>query len=122
MILKIALSQEPASDLGYLLHKNPSRVHEADMSFGKAYVVFKGNDQRMEAAVIVDVDAVGLVRGGGATYDQYVNDRPYSTNSFVSSAMAEFFSTAMSGRSKERQALADSEIPLEFEIPVLRSR
>lgn len=122
MILKIALLQEPASDLGYLLHKNPSRIHEADMTFGKAYVAFKGNDQRMEAAVIVDVDAVGLVRGGGATYDQYVNDRPYAANSFISSAIAEFFSTAMSGRSKERQELADADLNLEFEIPVLRSR
>lgn len=121
MILKIALLQEPASDLGYLLHKNPTRIHEAEFSFGKGYVAFKGDDRAMEAGLILDIDAVGLVRGG-ATYDQYVNDRPYAASSFISSAMSEFYSTAMSGRSKERQELADSELPFRFELPVLRSK
>lgn len=122
MILKLALLQEPSSDLGYLLHKNPSRLHEAEFSFGRGFVAFREDESKQtECALILEIDSVGLVRGG-ATYDQYVNDRPYSANSFLSSSITEFFSTAMSGRSKERQELADSDLPLRFELPVLRSR
>lgn len=122
MILKLALLQEPSSDLGYLLHKNPTRLHEAEFSFGKGTVVFrKDENQQFECAVILEIDAVGLVRSG-ATYDQYVNDRPYTANSFLSSAISEFFSTAMSGRSKEKQDLADANLPYRFELPVVRCR
>lgn len=121
MILKFALLHEPSSDVGYLLHKNPSRLHEAEFSFGKGVVAFREIERQTEVALIIDVDAVGLVRGG-ATYDQYVNDRPYTANSFLSSAMTEFFSTAMSGRSKERQDLADTELPFRFELAVVRAR
>ena len=77
------------------------------------------SDQKGEVALLLDVDPVGLVRGG-STYDQYVNDRPYTASSFLSSAMLAFFSTAMGGRSKERQEVADVEIPLQFELPVIR--
>lgn len=122
MILKVSTTHQPATDLGYLLHKNPSRLHEESFPFGKGYVLFPENStERCEAALLLDVDAVGLVRGG-STYDQYVNDRPYTASSFLSSAMLAFFSTAMGGRSKERQELADAEIPLEFELPVIRSK
>lgn len=122
MILKISTTHQPATDLGYLLHKNPSRLHEETFPFGKGFVLFPEiSDQKAEAALVLDVDPVGLVRGG-STYDQYVNDRPYTASSFLSSAMLAFFSTAMSGRSKERQEVADSEIPLEFELPVLRMK
>jgi hypothetical protein len=107
MILKISTDHKPASDLGFLLHKNPSRLHEQEFAFGKGYFVFpKVSDDLCEAALILDIDPVELVRGG-ARYDQYVNDRPYTASSFISSSILSFFSTAMSGRSKERQELAD---------------
>ncbi len=38
MFLTIATTHRPATDLGYLLHKNPERVHEFELSFGKAQV------------------------------------------------------------------------------------
>lgn len=53
---------------------------------------------------------------------QYVNDRPYVASSFLSVALAEFFSTAMKGRCKERPELAETPIPLSIRIPVIRSR
>lgn len=122
MILKISTTHQPAGDLGYLLHKNPTRLHEETFPFGKGYVLFPEiSDQKGEVALLLDVDPVGLVRGG-STYDQYVNDRPYTGSSFLSSAMLAFFSTAMSGRSKERQEVADSEIPLQFELPVMKMK
>jgi 3' terminal RNA ribose 2'-O-methyltransferase Hen1 len=69
----------------------------------------------------VEIDPVGLVRGAGR-FDQYVNDRPYAASSFLSVAMGRMFGTAMTGRSKERQDLADSAIALEARIPVLPCR
>ena len=117
-------AESPATDLGYLLHKNPTRAHEAAMSFGKAHVLFpEASESACTAAVVLEVDSVGLVRKGeGGRWDEYVNDRPYVASSFLSSALAEFFGTAMGGRSKERPALAATAIGLEVRIPAVRVR
>lgn len=40
MLLTITTTATPATDLGYLLHKNPSRVHRVDLSFGQATVFY----------------------------------------------------------------------------------
>lgn len=39
MLLTIAADLSGA-DLGYLLHKNPARVHRFDLAFGKAHVFY----------------------------------------------------------------------------------
>jgi hypothetical protein len=39
MLLTISTTHEPATDLGYLLHKNPARAQSVDLSFGRAHVV-----------------------------------------------------------------------------------
>lgn len=101
------------ADLGYLLLKNPARVHSFDLAFGKAHVVYSDTSEHSAAAsLLLDIDPVGLVRGrsqaaGEGTLDQYVNDRPYVSSSFLSVAMSRVFGTAMGGKSKERQELAD---------------
>jgi len=100
--------------LGYLLLKNPARVHSFDLPFGHAHVLYPElSDHRSAASLLLDIDPVGLVRGrsqsaGESTLDQYVNDRPYVSSSFLSVAMSRIFGTAMGGRSKERQELADT--------------
>ena len=104
---------EPATDLGYLLHKNPARLQRAEeLSFGKAYVFYPDASANLcTAALLVEIDPVALVRGRrgpageGGQLEQYVNDRPYAANSFLSVAMGRIFSTAMSGRSKDRPEL-----------------
>jgi len=40
MLLTITNTQPPATDLGYLLHKNPSRVQTFDLTFGQAHVFY----------------------------------------------------------------------------------
>lgn len=125
MLLTITLTNPPATDLGYLLHKNPSRVHTRSLSFGSAHVFYpEATDERCTAALLLDIDPVGLVRGRrpGPSLEPYVNDRPYVASSFLSSAIAEHFGTAMTGRSKERQELADTALPFEVGIPVLPAR
>src|SRR5215469_3211008 len=128
MLLTITCAHRPATDLGYLLHKNPARLHSFDLSFGKAHVFYpEASEERCTAALLLDVDPVGLVRGRhgqheGGTLDQYVNDRPYVLSSFLSVAMREAFGTAMSGRSKGRQELAESAIPLSVKLAVVACR
>jgi 3' terminal RNA ribose 2'-O-methyltransferase Hen1 len=123
-VLLISTSHQPATDLGYLLHKNPSGSFARNLTFGTVQVVFpEANDERTTAALLVDIDPVALVRRKGeapGSAERYVNDRPYTANSFVSVALAEAFGTAMGGRSKERQSVADMPIPLDIRIPVLR--
>jgi hypothetical protein len=40
MLLTISSRANPATDLGYLLHKNPTRIHRFDLSFGRARVFY----------------------------------------------------------------------------------
>ena len=128
MLLTISSTHQPATDLGYLLHKNPARLHSLELSFGKAHVFYpEASEERCTAALLLDVDPVGLVRGKrgqheGGTLDQYVNDRPYVLSSFLSVAMGRAFGTAMSGRSKGRQELADQAIPLTAKLAVVACR
>lgn len=122
MLLTLSTTHHPATDLGFLLHKNPARPQSADLGFGVAHVVYpEASEERCTAALILEIDPVGLVRGG-SRFDQYVNDRPYAASSFMSVALGRVFGTAMTGRSKERQELADSSIPLEAHLPVLPCR
>lgn len=128
MLLTISTSHQPATDLGYLLHKNPARLQTEELSFGTGYVFYpEASAERCTAALLVEIDPVALVRGRGPAgeggqLEQYVNDRPYVANSFVSVAMGRMFTTAMSGRSKERQELADTPIPLTAHVPVIAAR
>ena len=64
MLLTIPTTHRPATDLGFLLHKNPARPQSFDLSFGRAHVVYpEAGDDRCTAALILDIDPVGLVRG-----------------------------------------------------------
>jgi 3' terminal RNA ribose 2'-O-methyltransferase Hen1 len=128
MLLTISTTHQPATDLGYLLHKNPARLQTEDLSFGTAYVFYpEAAAERCTAALLVEIDPIGLVRGRGPAgeggqLEQYVNDRPYAANSFLSVALGRLFTTAMSGRSKERQELAETGIPLSAHLPVIAAR
>lgn len=127
MLLTITATWDPATDLGYLLHKNPARTQSFELSFGKAHVFYpEVSPERCTAALLLDIDPDGLVRGrrgtGEGLLDQYVNDRPYVASSFLSVAIAEVFGSALAGRSKERPDLAESELPLEARLSALPSR
>ena len=129
MLLTITTTHQPASDLGYLLHKNPARLHSFPLAFGQAHVFYpEANADRCTAALLLDVDPVGLVRnrrgpsGEGGTLDQYVNDRPYVASSFLSVAISRVLGSALGGRSKHRPELAQAPIPLQAKISVLSCR
>lgn len=125
MFLTISTTHRPATDLGYLLHKNPFRMQSVDLSFGKAQIFYpEASEERCTAALLLEVDPVDLVRhrSGGPALEQYVNDRPYAVCSFMSVAIARSFGTALGGRSKERPELANRAIPLRAEMPTVPCR
>src|ERR1044071_6273607 len=126
MFVSIATTHRPATDLGFLLMKHPERAHLFDLNFGKAHVFFpEANAERCEAALALEVDTVGLVRGKGhgeGLLDRYVNDRPYAASSFLSVALNRAFRTAMNGESRERAELAATPIPLEVRVTPLPAR
>ena len=66
MLLTITNTDPPATDLGYLLHKHPGKVQGADLAFGRAHVFYpEASAERCTAALLLDIDPVGLVRGRG---------------------------------------------------------
>ena len=126
MLLTLSTTHQPATDLGFLLMKHPDNVHTVELAFGSATLFYPEADQeRCTAALTVEVDPVELVRGkGGAPgiQDQYVNDRPYAASSLLAVAIGRSLGTAMSGRSKHRQELADQALPFEVTVTPLPVR
>jgi 3' terminal RNA ribose 2'-O-methyltransferase Hen1 len=129
MLMTINTTHAPATDLGFLLHKNPARAQSFELSFGHAHVFYpESSEQSCTAALLLDVDPVGLVRGrrgpAGAdgALEQYVNDRPYVASSFLSVAISQVFGSALAGRSKERPEFANTPLPLHAKLSALPCR
>ncbi len=123
MLLTITNEGTPATDLGYLLHKNPGRAQAFDLPFGKAHVFYpESSPERCTAALLLEVDPVGLVRGRGRALGQYVNDRPYAASSFLSVAISRVFGSALSGKSRDRPEAAETELPLRARLAVVPCR
>ena len=129
MLLTISTTYVPATDLGYLLHKNPARVQEVEVTTGRGHVFYpEAGDERCTAALLLEVDPIELVRGfrgpgsEGFSLGQYVNDRPYAASSLLAVALGKAFSSARRGVSKERPELAGEPLPLELHLPAVSCR
>src|ERR1700760_1122481 len=110
MLLTLSTDRTPATDLGYLLHKHPDKFQSFELTFGAAHVFYpEVSAKRTTAALLLEVDPVGMVRSKNGQKNfalgHYVNDRPYVASSFLSTAIAQVFGTAMSGRCKDRPEL-----------------
>ncbi|MFI6407944.1 3' terminal RNA ribose 2'-O-methyltransferase Hen1 [Streptomyces sp. NPDC050548] len=122
----------PATDLGFLLHKHPEKAQAFSTSYGQAYVLYPEADAgRCTAALLLEVDAVALVRRGkgkgrggapDAALAQYVNDRPYAASSLLAVALSAVFSSAMRGVCNARPERAARPLPLRIEVPALPAR
>ncbi|MFD1468670.1 3' terminal RNA ribose 2'-O-methyltransferase Hen1 [Hymenobacter caeli] len=125
MLLTISTTYQPATDLGYLLHKNPGRLQTVEVAGGQAHVFYpEATAERCTAALLLDLDPVGLVRGRGPgnegfALEQYVNDRPYVASSFLSGALSKAFGTAMNGTCKDRPDLPAQALPLAVKVAVV---
>nr|BFD82088.1 3' terminal RNA ribose 2'-O-methyltransferase Hen1 [Streptomyces sp. Xyl84] len=124
--------EHPATDLGHLLHKHPGKAQAFSTSLGTAHVLYPEADtDRCTAALLLEVDAVALVRRGkgkgrggapDAALAQYVNDRPYAASSLLAVALSAVFSSAMRGVCRARPELPGLPRPLRIEIPALPAR
>lgn len=121
MLLTITYTGHNTQELGYLLHKNPYRPQEFSLNSGMAYVFYpEVSDEKTTMALLLDINPIDLAKGkqGSATgglFD-YVNDRPYTASSFLSTAITRLFNTAMNGRCDKKQDLADTPIDLTANI------
>lgn len=124
MLLTITCAAPNATDLGYLLHKNPNNVHEAETAFGRMTVFYtEATAERCTVALILEVDPVALVRGRGARgLDQYVNDRPYVASSLLSVAIATAYGSALNGRSRERPDRVAEKMPFIAKVATVYCR
>ncbi len=69
MLLTITYSQPPATDLGYLLHKNPARMQTFELAFDKAHVFYpEASEGGCTVALLLDIDPVdgGIIYGKAA--------------------------------------------------------
>ena len=111
MLLTVTYEGKNTQDIGYLLYKNPERPQQFDLSYGKAYVFYpEVSNERTTVALLMDLDPLVLAKGklgskDGGLFD-YVNDRPYASSSFMSTAISRIFGTAMTGKCDKRPELA----------------
>jgi 3' terminal RNA ribose 2'-O-methyltransferase Hen1 len=126
VLLTITSTAPPATDLGYLLHKHPGKVQSFAVAAGQARVFYpEATDRRCTAALLLEIDPIGLVRRRGTgrpdafSLAQYVNDRPYAASSMLAVALGKVFRTAMTGRCDARPELPGRPLPLEVRVPAL---
>lgn len=125
MLLSITTTYQPATDLGYLLHKHPDKLQSFKLSFGKAHVFYpEATAERCTATLLLDIDPMKLARGAGKrnftfTLQPYVNDRPYVASSFLSVAIAQVYGTALNGRCQDRPHLVNQPIPLKADLSAI---
>ena len=125
MLITLTTTEQPATDLGHLLHKHPDRAQSFPVAGGTAHVCYPRADaDECTAALLLEIDPIGLVRGRHAAFalGQYVNDRPYAAGSLLAVALASVFGTAMRGRCDRRPELAARPIPLRIDVPALPCR
>ncbi|MEU3019375.1 3' terminal RNA ribose 2'-O-methyltransferase Hen1 [Nocardiopsis sp. NPDC007018] len=126
MLLTITTTAQPATDLGYLLHKHPDKAQSFEQSFGTAHVFYpEATEDRCTAALLLEVDPQALLRSrtSVSTPDfalaQYVNDRPYASSSLFTVALGRVLRSAMRGDTELRPELARTPIPLELRLPAV---
>ena len=126
MLLTISTTHRPATSLGYLLHKHPSRAQAFELPFGTAHVFYpEASSVRCTAALLLDVDPTALKQRSPASdfaLASYVNDRPYAASSFISVAIARVFTSALNGQCRERAELVEKALPLQVSVSALPCR
>lgn len=129
VLVTISTTMDPATDLGFLLHKHPDKVQSFPVTGGMAHVFYpEATSERTTAALLHEVDPIGLVRGARGhaaeafALGQYVNDRPYAASSLLAVALGRVFRTALAGRCDARPQLAAAELPLSIFLPALPCR
>lgn len=124
MLFEISTTHKPATDLGFLLNKHPDRLQSVELAVGKAHVFYpEATEDICTACLLLDINPIDLVRTRGQMgflQEHYVNDRPYTSNSFLSTAMVKAFGSAMNGTAKGKPELVDTPLPLKATVYSLK--
>lgn len=133
--LLISITLEPAADspidataLSHLLRKHPGRLQTFELPVGNAHVFYpEYSPQRTTAVLLLEVDAIGLVRnkrfrGDNGALDYYINDRPYTASSLLAVALGRVLRNAMTPASETYPELANTPLPLRLVVPVISTR
>ncbi|MFJ5232048.1 3' terminal RNA ribose 2'-O-methyltransferase Hen1 [Kitasatospora sp. NPDC088391] len=122
-------AENPASDLGFLLHKHPDKVQRFTTAHGTAHVFYpESGDHACTAALLLEVDPTALLRQGRGkgragspdlALAQYVNDRPYAASSLLAVALRTVYRSAMKGECAHRPELPGRAMPLRIELPAV---
>ncbi|WP_051732217.1 3' terminal RNA ribose 2'-O-methyltransferase Hen1 [Kitasatospora phosalacinea] len=122
-------AEDPASDLGFLLHKHPDKVQRFDTAHGSAHVFYPESGERAcTAALLLEVDPAALLRQGRGkgrsgspdlALAQYVNDRPYAASSLLAVALRTVYRSAMKGECAHRPELPGRARPLRIALPAV---
>ncbi|QKW19591.1 3' terminal RNA ribose 2'-O-methyltransferase Hen1 [Kitasatospora sp. NA04385] len=122
-------AEEPASDLGFLLHKHPDKVQRFATAHGSAHVFYPESGERAcTAALLLEVDPAALLRQGRGkgrsgspdlALAQYVNDRPYAASSLLAVALRTVYRSAMKGECAHRPELPGRARPLRIALPAV---
>lgn len=121
MLLTITTTYQPATDLGYLLHKHPERPQTFALAAGLASLFYpEASRQRCTAALLLEVDPLRLARGSREVL--YAEEQPVVPASLLSVALARIFRTAMQGRCEARPDLTARMLPLVVTLSPLRCR
>ncbi|GAB3620339.1 3' terminal RNA ribose 2'-O-methyltransferase Hen1 [Glutamicibacter endophyticus] len=133
MLITITLEPDSGRDLdatvlSHLLRKHPGKAQSFQLPVGTAHVFYpEYGPRRCTAALLLEVDPVGLVRskrfrGEAGVLDHYINDRPYAASSLLSVALGKVMRSAMSGQSESHPELATAPLPLKLAVPVISTR
>jgi 3' terminal RNA ribose 2'-O-methyltransferase Hen1 len=131
VLITLATTHRPATDLGYLLVKHPDRAHRFEVAGGTAHLWYpEASLERCTAALLLEVDPVALgrpakgSRGAPESFalGRYVNDRPYAASSLLAVALGRVLGSALKGRSHDRPELAATPLPLEVTVAALPCR
>jgi len=128
VLLTLTTTHQPATDLGYLLHKHPEKTQTFTLPFGQAHVFYpEASFERCTATLLLEVDPVALTRRAHRARSDfalypYVNDRPYVASSFVSVALARVFGSALNASCKTHPDLALRALPLTATLAALPCR
>lgn len=124
MIINITANGNKATDLSWLSHKNPDKLHSIKSTTGEMYLFFKEyTDEKTTISLILDVDTLNLTPKSDKNYSfdlkPYINDKPYCINSFFSTALNKILSSAIAGKCDSYPDLVDKKMNFTIEIPII---
>ncbi|MCK2237099.1 MULTISPECIES: 3' terminal RNA ribose 2'-O-methyltransferase Hen1 [unclassified Crossiella] len=124
MLFTLTTTHQPATDLGFLLHKHPGKVQTFEVAAGTAHVFYpQAEEHQCTVGLLLELDPIELVRRGrentAFSLGRYVNDRPYVASSMLAVALGKVFRTALGGRCEAKPELAATPLPLQVHLPAV---